>query len=384
MILPDATLGVLGGGQLGRMFTVAARSMGYRVWVLEPDPHSPAGAIADRHLQAGYADRAALEELAAGCAAVTTEFENVPAEALEYLESRIPVRPGSAAVAVTRDRIAEKTFIRDQGLATAPFFAIHGADELEPACRGLRLPALLKTARLGYDGKGQVPVDSLADARRGFGELQGAACVLEERVELAKELSVILARGVDGNSTFYPVGENHHRNGILDTTRVPARVPERTARQALDMAGALADAMDYCGVLAVEFFLTRDDRLLINEMAPRPHNSGHYTVDASLSSQFEQQVRMLCGLPAGATDLLSPVVMVNLLGDLWRDDRPPPWDTLLAHPRAKLHLYGKKHARPGRKMGHYNCLAASVDEAAADAEAIRLKLQGGFAGGDKG
>jgi len=382
VILPDATLGVLGGGQLGRMFTIAARSMGYRVWVLEPDPHSPAGAIADRHLQAGYADRAALKELAAGCAAVTTEFENVPAEALEYLESRLPVRPGSAAVAVARDRIAEKTFIRDQGLDTAAFFAIHDADELEPACRSLHMPALLKTARLGYDGKGQVPVEGLADARRGFEALQGAACVLEERVDLAQELSVILVRGADGASTFYPVGENHHRDGILDTTRVPARVPERTARQALDMAGALADALDYVGVLAVEFFLTRDDRLLINEMAPRPHNSGHYTVDASLTSQFEQQVRMLCGLPAGATDLLSPVVMVNLLGDLWRDDRPPPWDALFAHPRAKLHLYGKKHARPGRKMGHYNCLAASGEDAAAEAEAIRRQLGG--APGDTG
>jgi len=375
VILPDATLGVLGGGQLGRMFTIAARSMGYRVWVLDPDPHSPAGAIADRHLQADYADQAALEELAQRCAAVTTEFENVPAEALEFLESEIPVRPGAAAVAIARDRIAEKTFIREQGLATAPFFAIRARAELEPACHALSMPALLKTAQLGYDGKGQVPVDSLEDALQGFEQLQGTACVLEERVELEQELSVILARSLDGETAVYPIGENVHRNGILDTTTVPARVPEVVAKQAVSMASALADALGYCGVLAVEFFLTRDGRLLINEMAPRPHNSGHYTVDASLTSQFEQQVRMLCGLSPGATDLLSPVVMVNLLGDLWDGGRPPPWDRLFNHPRAKLHLYGKKHARPGRKMGHYNCLARDIDCATADAEEIRRELQ---------
>lgn len=375
MILPDAILGVLGGGQLGRMFTIAARSMGYRVWVLDPDPHSPAGSMADRHIQAGYRDPAALAEMGAGCAAVTTEFENVPAETLEFLEARVPVRPGSAAVAIARDRIREKTFIREQGLATAPFFAIRQRDDLEQAYAQLSMPALLKTAQLGYDGKGQVPVTSLAEAQQGFAQLQEAPCVLEQRVELALELSVILARSASGDTALFPVGENVHVGGILDTTFVPARVPARLAEQATGMAQVLADAMDYCGVLAVELFLTREGELLINEMAPRPHNSGHYTVDACLTSQFEQQVRTLCGLPPGATTLLSPVVMVNILGDLW-EPVSPPWEQLLSHPQAKLHLYGKRHARPGRKMGHYNCLAEDLDTAIATAEQIRSALQG--------
>jgi len=375
VIVPDSILGVLGGGQLGRMFTIAARSMGYRVWVLDPDPHSPAGAMADRHIEAGYRDQPALTEMGANCAAVTTEFENVPAETLEFLEARVPVRPGSAAVAIARDRIREKTFIREQGLATARFFAIQQRDELEQACAQLGMPALLKTAQLGYDGKGQVPVNSLGAARQGFAQLKETPCVLEQRVELALELSVILARSATGETAAYPVGENVHVNGILDTTFVPARVPPAIAKQATGMAQALADAMDYCGVLAVEFFLTRGGELLINEMAPRPHNSGHYTVDACLTSQFEQQVRSLCGLPPGATTLLSPVVMVNILGDLW-EPGTPPWEQLLGHPQAKLHLYGKRHARPGRKMGHYNCLSADLDTAIAVAEEIRSALHG--------
>jgi len=375
VIVPDSILGVLGGGQLGRMFTIAARSMGYRVWVLDPDPHSPAGAMADRHIEAGYRDQPALTEMGANCAAVTTEFENVPAETLEFLEARVPVRPGSAAVAIARDRIREKTFIREQGLATARFFAIQQRDELEQACAQLGMPALLKTAQLGYDGKGQVPVNSLGAARQGFAQLKETPCVLEQRVELALELSVILARSATGETAAYPVGENVHVNGILDTTFVPARVPPAIAKQATGMAQALADAMDYCGVLAVEFFLTRGGELLINEMAPRPHNSGHYTVDACLTSQFEQQVRTLCGLPPGATTLLSPVVMVNILGDLW-EPGTPPWEQLLGHPQAKLHLYGKRHARPGRKMGHYNCLSADLDTAIAVAEEIRSALHG--------
>lgn len=374
MILPDSLLGVLGGGQLGRMFTIAARSMGYRVWVLDPDPHSPAGSMADRHIEAGYRDEAALAEMGANCAAVTTEFENVPAETLEFLETRLPVRPGSAAVAIARDRIREKSFIREQGLATAPFFAIQQRSDLEPACAQLRMPARLKTAQLGYDGKGQVPVDSLAQAQQGFTELQETPCVLEQRVQLALELSVILARGTSGETAAFPVGENAHAGGILDTSCVPARVPPAIAEQATGMARKLADAMGYCGVLAVEFFLTREGELLINEMAPRPHNSGHYTVDACLTSQFEQQVRTLCGLPPGAPTLLSPVVMVNILGDLWQAG-DPPWERLFHHPQAKLHLYGKRHARPGRKMGHYNCLAEDLETAIAAAEQIRRALQ---------
>jgi 5-(carboxyamino)imidazole ribonucleotide synthase len=375
VIIPDAILGVLGGGQLGRMFCIAARTMGYRVWVLDPDPDSPAGALADRHLLADYLDQAALNELCAHCAAVTTEFENVPAETLEFLESAVPVRPSSRAVAVARDRILEKTFIREQGLATAPFFAINTEADLDYACTRLTLPALLKTAQLGYDGKGQVAVSGIDTARQGFADLGTRPCVLEERVELAREISVILARGVDGDTAVYPPGENVHVNGILDTTRVPANISDEVAAQARQMAVKLAQAMQYCGVLAVEFFLTTGGELLINEMAPRPHNSGHYTLDAALTSQFEQQVRTLCGLPPGSTRLLSPVVMVNLLGDLWTRGTPP-WDKLLRHRQAKLHLYGKQAARPGRKMGHYNCLADDPLQAMALAESIRRELTG--------
>jgi 5-(carboxyamino)imidazole ribonucleotide synthase len=373
VIIPDAILGVLGGGQLGRMFCIAARTMGYRVWVLDPDPESPAGALADRHLRAEYLDRTALNELRAHCAAVTTEFENVPAETLEFLENAVPVRPSSRAVAVARDRILEKTFIREQGLATAAFFAINAEADLDGACARLSMPALLKTAQLGYDGKGQVAVEGIDTARRGFRELGATPCVLEERVELAREISVILARGVDGDTAVYPPGENVHVNGILDTTRVPANVSDEVAAQATQMAVKLAQAMQYCGVLAVEFFLTTGGELLINEMAPRPHNSGHYTLDAALTSQFEQQVRTLCGLPPGSTRLLSPVVMVNLLGDLWAKGTPP-WDRLLRHRQAKLHLYGKQSARPGRKMGHYACLADDALQAAELAESIRRDL----------
>ena len=373
MITPDAILGVLGGGQLGRMFCIAARTMGYRVWVLDPDPDSPAGALADRHIRANYDDATALEDLRGNCAAVTTEFENVPAETLEYLETHIPVRPGAAAVAIARDRIVEKTFIRDLGLATAPFFAIESSAELEAACAGLKLPALLKTARLGYDGKGQIGVASLEDARRGFLQLGETACVLEERIELERELSIILARGADGTTTVYPVGENVHVNGILHTTQVPARIGQAIRQQAETMAIRLAEALHYCGVLAVEFFVSRSGELLINEMAPRPHNSGHYSLDASLCSQFEQQVRTLCGLPPGSTRLLTAAVMVNLLGDLWGNSAPA-WQKLLAHDNVKLHLYGKKSARTGRKMGHYNCLADDVDTAMALASQLFSEL----------
>ncbi|VAW81733.1 N5-carboxyaminoimidazole ribonucleotide synthase [hydrothermal vent metagenome] len=373
MISPGAILGVLGGGQLGRMFCIAARTMGYRVWVLDPNPDSPAGALADRHLQTDYLDQDALHEIAEQCAAVTTEFENVPAETLAFLEARVPVHPGSRAVAIARDRILEKTFIREQGLATAPFFAIKQAGDLDAACADLHLPAILKTAQLGYDGKGQITIHSPEEAQAAFQQLGQTACVLEERVDLEYEVSVILARSTRGEVAAYPVGENVHVNGILDTTSVPSQLPETLTRQAIEMATRLADALDYCGVLAVELFVTKDQRLLVNEMAPRPHNSGHYTLDASVTSQFEQQVRVLCGFAPGSTALLSPVVMVNILGDLWHTDTPP-WASLLQHDTVKLHLYGKKQALPGRKMGHYTCLADDTTLAMALAEHIRSQI----------
>lgn len=360
MILPGATLGVLGGGQLGRMFALAARVMGYRVMALDPDPASPAGAVADIHLQADYLDAAALARMGAECAAVTIEWENVPAATLEALAAHCPVRPGATAVAIARDRIREKTFVRDLGLATAPFFPVHREAELAAAVAGLRLPALLKTATLGYDGKGQITVNGPDQARAAFVQLGERPCVLEEKVDLAQELSVVLARGSNGETAFYPLGENVHRDGILHTTRVPARVAPAVAELAIGMARRVAEALDYVGVLAVEFFFTTDGELLINEIAPRPHNSGHFSLDACATSQFEQQVRALCGLPLGSPRLLTPVAMLNLLGDLWRETQPV-WQEVLAHPEAKLYLYGKREARPGRKMGHINVLGEDAD-----------------------
>lgn len=373
MILPDAMLGVLGGGQLGRMFTMAARTMGYQVLVLDPDPHSPAGSIANEHLQAGYQDPQALEQLAQHCAAITIEFENIPVESLRILEQHCPVRPSASAVAIAQDRIREKTFLRDHGLDTAPFQPILSSDDLASAPQALPLPGLLKTAGLGYDGKGQVAAGNIDEALSGFETLGRTACVLEQKVDLERELSVILARSVDGATAVYPVAENIHEAGILDITVVPAREDPAIATQAVEMACRLADELDYCGVLAVEFFHTRDGKLLINEIAPRPHNSGHYTVDACLTSQFEQQVRTLCGLPPGDTKLLSPVVMVNLLGDLWTGGTPH-WDRIFDNPRALLHLYGKRQARAGRKMGHFNCLAPDTGTALRMAEDIRKSL----------
>jgi 5-(carboxyamino)imidazole ribonucleotide synthase len=373
MILPNATLGVLGGGQLGRMFTLAAYSMGYRVVVLDPDPHSPAGLIADQHIKADYRDHAALQLLGDECAAITTEFENVPAESLEHLEKFCAVRPGARAVRIAQDRIREKTFIQEQGLATAAFVAIYEDADIVDAVEALNAPLLMKTAYLGYDGKGQVQVNTLAEARRAFEQLGNNPCVLEEMIDLEHEVSVILARSIDGRHSVYPVGENRHINGILDTTMVPAAIDPALGEKAVDMATRLADSMQYCGVLAVEFFCTRQGELLINEMATRPHNSGHYTVDACATSQFEQQVRMMCGLPPGDTRILSPVVMTNLLGDIWKNGEPE-WQHALNESQAHLHLYGKKNARPGRKMGHINCLATDIEQALATTARIRSAL----------
>lgn len=378
MILPGATLGMLGGGQLGRMFTVAARTMGYRVMVLEPDVHSPAGAMADEHIAAGYDDRAALEKLGRSCAAITTEFENIPAASLEYLAGFCPVRPAANAVAVAQNRILEKSFVRDAGIATARFAAIHTHQDLAPALEYIGVPAVLKTSRFGYDGKGQVVIRQAEQLPTAFDSLGGQPCVLEELLDLEREVSIVIARGSDGATVTYPVAENAHANGILDVSIVPARVPEAIAEAAAAKAIAIADRLGYCGVLAVEFFVLKDGRLLVNEMAPRPHNSGHYTIDACLTSQFEQQVRALCGLPLGDSHLLAPVVMVNLLGDVWRGadgQASPPWEAVLAHPRAKLHLYGKREARPGRKMGHYTVLGDTAEQALQEALRIQRELR---------
>lgn len=376
MILPGATLGMLGGGQLGRMFTTAALTMGYEVIVLDPDPESPAGRIATDHVCADYLDAAALDYLARTCAAISTEFENVPAEALETLAERSIVRPAARAVAITQDRIHEKTFLRDHGFATAPFAAVKSEADLEAAVGAIGVPAVLKVSRFGYDGKGQVRIHDAREARAAWESVKHEPCVLEQLLPLDTEISAVIARGTDGVTVCWPVGENTHENGILDVTVVPARVQESLVREAGLVAKQVATKLGYVGVMAVEFFVS-NGVLHVNEIAPRPHNSGHYTLDACVTSQFEQQVRALCGLPLGDTRLLSPVAMVNLLGDLWRDGHAPPWDQLFTHASAKLHLYGKREARPGRKMGHINMLAPSVDQALIEARRLQRALRGG-------
>jgi 5-(carboxyamino)imidazole ribonucleotide synthase len=374
VILPGATVGVVGGGQLGRMFTLQARTMGYDVVVLDVDPLSPAGSVANRQIQAAYDDERALADLASSCQAITTEFENVPAAALEILGRSALVRPPVEAVATAQDRIAEKSYFQSHGFPTARFSPIRDLEELEAALMMTQFPALLKTSRLGYDGKGQAVVQSQNEARAAFGRFHQVPCILEELLALEGELSVVLARGADGDVAPFPVGENRHRDGILETTVVPARVSDALDREARELATGLAEEMEYVGVLGVELFVANGGKLLVNEIAPRPHNSGHYTLDACSTDQFEQQLRTLCGLPLAKPWLLSPVAMINLLGDLWKEGEPC-WEEAFRRPGVRLHLYGKAEPRPGRKMGHLNCLGINADRALATAVETREALR---------
>jgi 5-(carboxyamino)imidazole ribonucleotide synthase len=368
-ILPGATLGMLGGGQLGRMFALEARRMGYRVVVLEPSSPSPAGLLADEQIVAAYDDPAGLMELAQRSAVVSTEFENVPAASLELLASMLPVRPAASAVALAQDRRLEKRLLAECGIPVGPYAELSSEADLPGAAGAVRYPALLKTARLGYDGKGQRLIDQPAELAEAYAALGGVPCVLEERLELALELS-LLARGVTGERVVFPLVENQHANGILDLSIVPARVSPTLAAQASEAAATLVERLDYIGVLALELFVLADGRLLANELAPRPHNSGHFSLDACATSQFEQQVRAICGLPLGDPRLLTPAVMLNLLGELW-EGGAPDWTAVFARRDVRLHLYGKTEARPGRKMGHLTCLAPDLD--AAVTTALELK-----------
>ncbi len=373
VLLPGSTVGMLGGGQLGRMFALSARILGYKIVVLEPDPHSPAGQVADVHIKAAYDDELALKEFGTSCDVVTTEFENIPAHVLNLLSDYCPVRPRAFAVEKAQDRMVEKAFIKECGLLPVPYAEIHSEADFKQALQEVQLPAILKTSRLGYDGKGQVLVQSKDDLATAFASVDKVACVLEQRIDLQLEISVVLARNVSGESQCFPVGENIHQEGILYQSIVPARVDKGIAEAAQVAAQRIADKLDYVGVMAVEFFVTKQGGLLVNEMAPRTHNSGHYTQDACVTSQFEQQVRMVCNLPFGDTRLLSPVVMTNLLGDVWGDSQPN-WDLLLSDPSSKLHLYGKQEARIGRKMGHFNTLSDDVMAAKQIADKIMQGL----------
>jgi 5-(carboxyamino)imidazole ribonucleotide synthase len=363
VIAPGATLGVLGGGQLGRMFVHAAQRLGYRCVVVDPDADSPAGRVAEQHLPLQYLDARALDALAAAVQAVTTEFENVPADALRRLVERVPVAPGAGAVAVCQDRALEKATFARCGVACAPHSVIDSEAALAAVPDAL-LPGVLKTAQLGYDGKGQRRVNNRAELAAAWRELGPVRCVLERRLDLACEISVVLARGADGAIVSFEPFRNLHRDGILAVTQWPAPGIDSAAVARADAAArAIADVLGYVGVLCVEFFVLRDGSLCANEMAPRPHNSGHCTIDAADLSQFDCQVRALAGLPLPAPRRHSAALMLNLLGDLWRDGATPAWERVLALPGVHLHLYGKAQARAGRKMGHLTVTAPSLERA---------------------
>lgn len=362
MILPGATLGLLSGGQLGRMFTSAAQIMGYRVVVLDPDANSPAGIIANRHICAEYSNEMALKQLAKCCDAITTEFENIPVTTLAFLERETIVRPSSKALAATQNRISEKQIITSLNIPVAPFKIIRSISDIDNEKILPPFPKILKAATFGYDGKSQIICRSKKDVQFAFKSLGQVQCVLEQHIDFKYEISTVLARSQDGIISNFPVAENIHMNGILHSTTVPSVISKKQAQKAIKIASKIANTLEYIGVMAVEFFVLNENKILVNEIAPRPHNSGHFTLDACQTSQFEQQVRMLCGLPSGNCDLLSPVVMINILGNAW-GRTTPNWNKLLSIPQNNLHMYGKKEARTGRKMGHFNVLAGTVEQA---------------------
>lgn len=375
-ILPGATLGVLGSGQLGRMFAIAARRMGYRVHTLSPDADSPTGQVADVEVTADYADQDAVAKFARQVSVVTFEFENVPSETTAIVAQFAPVRPAGQVLHITQHRLREKTYLSEHGFPVTPFRAIRSAEELETAVSELGCPAVLKTAGWGYDGKGQIKIHSAHDATSAWRQLATSEAILEGFVNFRLEVSVVAARGLDGAFSHFGVLENAHSDHILDVTVAPARISPKIAAEAEAIARGVLEALDVVGVLCVEMFLTQDDRLLINELAPRPHNSGHLTFDANVTSQFEQQVRAICGLPLGSTELLRPAAMANLLGDIWANGEPD-WSAALKLPEVKLHLYGKASARPGRKMGHLTALADSAEQAERIVREARHRLMRG-------
>ena len=383
-ILPGSYLGILGGGQLGRMFAQAAQSMGYKVCVLDPGLDSPAGSIAEKFIQADYTDSAALKEMATLCKSVSTEFENVPAQALDELESLgVFVAPRSSCVSLAQNRVAEKKLLAawksETNIGPAHYCVVEHDADIEHVPADL-FPGILKTARMGYDGKGQITVYDTANLVAAWVELGKVPCVLEKRMDLDFEVSALVVRGYDDAVVAYPVSQNIHRNGILHTSTVPApSLKPGQERKMIEAAKALTRKIDYVGVLCVEFFVLKSGDIVANEIAPRPHNSGHYTMDACVSSQFEQQVRSMARLPLGDTRLLAPVSMLNILGDLWYEGsedkaREPAWDKVLSHPDAKLHLYGKSDPRIGRKMGHINCLGESLSQARNNCAVVAVEL----------
>lgn len=373
IVLPGGTIGVLGSGQLGRMMALAARRMGFRVHTLSPGTDTPTGQVADVEIAAEYDDLEAIRAFARGVDVVTFEFENVSADAAAAAAEFAPVRPSGSALHITQQRAREKAFLADRGFPVPPFQRVRSLDELAVALGSIGLPAIAKTAAFGYDGKGQHRISSIEQAERTWSLIGHQEAIVEQVVDFACEISVVAARGLDGAMVDYGAIENRHVNHILDLSVAPARVPAAVAAEASALARRVLEELGYVGVLCVEFFVTRDHALLVNEIAPRPHNSGHLTIEACTTSQFEQQVRAVCGLALGSTAQPRPAAMVNLLGDVWSDGEPD-WDAALSVPGAVLHLYGKGDPRPGRKMGHITVVADTAEEAAARAQAARAVL----------
>ncbi|MFA6543560.1 MAG: 5-(carboxyamino)imidazole ribonucleotide synthase [Limisphaerales bacterium] len=372
-ILPGSTLGILGSGQLGRMLAIAARQLGYRVAVYSPDTDTPAGQVADIEAVGDYLDEERLADFAQRVSVLTFEFENVPSAASEVAARHTIVRPGGNVLHTTQERLREKTFLRDHGFPTTPFRAVKTYADLHAAARDLGLPAVLKTASFGYDGKGQQKVFPQSDPAEVFANLKGAEGIYEAFVDFEKEISVVAARTADGKFAAFPVFENRHANHILDVTFAPAAIEPRLAKEAVELAAGILEKLGVVGLLTVELFVTKSGRLMVNELAPRTHNSGHLTMDACVTSQFEQQVRAVCCLPLGSTALRAPAAMANVLGHLWEKGEPN-WAAALADPHVKLHLYGKAEARKGRKMGHLNACGRSVEAAIARVTAARERL----------
>ena len=372
-ILPGATLGILGSGQLGRMFAQAAARLGYRVHVYSPEADSPTAHVADRKTIADYTDIAALTKFAQSTSVVTLEFENIPSIAVETVGQFVPVRPSAQVLHSTQNRLREKRFLVETGIACSPFAEVNSAEQLGAGLEKVGLPAVLKTSDSGYDGKGQVMIRSADAALAAWESVGGQPSVLEGFVDFERELSTIVSRSVSGEMAVQGPIANDHANHILDVSMFPLPELEPVAAEAQEIARQIATALDLVGVACVEFFLTPAGKLLVNEIAPRPHNSGHLTIEASVTSQFERQVRAICGLPLGSTETVSPAAMVNLLGDLWAEGEPN-WQAALADPQVRLHLYGKSAARPGRKMGHLTVLADTALEAAQRAQAVRKRL----------
>jgi 5-(carboxyamino)imidazole ribonucleotide synthase len=374
-ILPGSTIGILGSGQLGRMLAVAARQMGYRVHVLSPGRDTPTGQVADVEVVAAYEDLEAVRRFAQAVDVVTYEFENVPADTAVTCTQYAPLRPGAHVLRVAQNRLREKQFMQDNDLPVTAFAEVNSLADLEAGLAAVGCPSVLKTAVSGYDGKGQVKIDQPGEAAEAWAMMGERTAVLEAWVAFEREVSVVAARGLDGAFAHYGLIANEHRNHILDVSVAPADVATTIADKAIELARRLMEALDVVGVLCVEFFLTATGDLLINEIAPRPHNSGHLTIEGCVTSQFEQQLRAVCGLPLGDTSTIRPVAMANLLGDLWGNGEPD-WTAVLQDARVKLHLYGKKEARPGRKMGHLTALGENVQEAEKRVREARERLNG--------